>query len=74
MSNELKFWVSIWAVLSTTILGIVYLTTAYWADHNTKIVSLINDGVDPVSAMCAMQDDYGNNPTCIVLATKRPVQ
>ena len=60
------FWVSAVAVL----LVIAFAVPNYWIDHNAKIVQLIESGVDPVAAMCAMQNDYGDHPTCIILATK----
>ena len=73
MSNESRFWIAINAIVFSAIVGIVFLSTSYWKDHNTKIVDLIGSGVNPVAAMCAMQDDYGKMPVCIVLATKTAV-
>jgi hypothetical protein len=70
MDNESKFWISINAIVFTAIVSVVYFATEYWRDHNTKVVSLIESGVDPVAALCALQDDYGRNPTCIILAAK----
>lgn len=68
MSEEGKFWV--WTNITVSLLVVVLsaLTTSYWKDHNTKIASMVADGVDPVAVMCAMQDDYGNMPVCLVLA------
>ena len=71
MDNVQKFWVVIWAIINITIISVVAIGTNYWMDHNTKVVDLISKGVDPVAALCAMQDDNGNNPTCIVLAVKK---
>ena len=70
MDNESKFWIAVNAIVGAAFLGAVYLGTSYWSDHNRKIVELIGTGVDPVAAMCAMQDDYGDHPTCVILATK----
>ena len=70
MSDNSKFWIAINFIICSAFVSIVYVSTQYWIDHNTKIVKMIADGEDPVSAMCAMQDDYGRNPTCIVLAAK----
>ena len=71
MNEHGKFW----AVINLTVFGslvlIVSISTNYWKDHNTKIVNLIESGVPAVEAMCAMQDDYGKNPTCIVIAAKQ---
>lgn len=71
MNNEGKFWVSISIVFSIAIVFVVYFSTGYWKDYNGKILTLIENGVNPVSAVCAMQNDYGENPTCIVLAAKK---
>ena len=71
MSNESKFWIVQWAIFCIAIIVVTLCTTIYWKDHNDKIVELIEKGVDPVAIMCAMQDDHGNHPTCIVLAAKR---
>ncbi len=71
MSDESKFWIACSAIIGTTIVLIVLLSTSYWKDHNGKIVELIGSGTDPVAAMCAMQDDYGKMPVCLVLATKK---
>tara|TARA_R110000851_G_scaffold321887_1_gene487585 strand:- start:59 stop:277 length:219 start_codon:yes stop_codon:yes gene_type:complete len=70
MSDESKFWLCINFIVASTLVAIVYFSTSYWKDHNQKVVDLINSGSDPISVMCAMQDDYGNHPTCIILATK----
>ena len=71
MSSENSFWLSCWGIVGTTLVLIVALSTNYWIDHNAKVVGLIESGVDPVAVMCAMQDDYGVHPTCLVLAAKR---
>ena len=48
---------------------IVAIGSSYWKDYNTQLVSMIVDnGVSPIEATCALQDDYGNNPSCIILA------
>jgi hypothetical protein len=69
MNEYGKFWLGTWSVLGVVFLGSIFLSTSYWNNHNTKIVHLIESGVSPVAAMCALQDDYGNHPTCIILAT-----
>lgn len=71
MSDTSKFWIACNAIIGLTIVSIVFLSTSYWKDHNGKIVEMIGGGTDPVAAMCAMQDDYGNMPVCLVLATKK---
>lgn len=71
MNSDDKFWLSIWSIAGVVVLGIALSISSYWKDHNSKIVTLIKQGVDPVAVMCAMQDDYGTHPTCIVLAVKK---
>ncbi len=70
MGNENKFWLSLWTIIAMTFSILIVSITGYWIDHNAKIVELVNSGVDPVAAMCALQDDYGRNPVCLVLAAK----
>jgi hypothetical protein len=70
MSDSSRFWIGVNLIGAVTLMVIVALSTNYWTDHNKKIVELIGQGVDPVAAMCAMQDDYGENPVCLVLAAK----
>jgi hypothetical protein len=70
MSDDSKFWISITAIFAVLTIAITCASTSYWKDHNSKIVKMIGDGINPVSAMCALQDDYGKMPVCLVLATK----
>ena len=70
MSSEGKFWIAVWFVVAFGVVSFTAVIADYWKDHNTKIVKMIEDGVDPVAAMCALQDDLGKHPTCVILATK----
>lgn len=70
MTNDAKFWLSFTAIITIGVCVVIDLGTSYWKHHNNKIAELIEKGTDPVEVMCAMQNDYGNHPTCIVLATK----
>ena len=72
MHSDDKFWATISGLFIILVLGLTSLGTTYWTDHNNKIVQLIEKGVDPVEVMCAMQDDYGNNPVCLISASKKP--
>ena len=71
MNENGKFWATINLTVFGSLVLIVAISTSYWKDHNTKIVHLIESGMSGVEAMCAMQDDYGNHSTCIILATKQ---
>jgi len=70
MGNEGKFWISMAAIAGVVVISVIFLSTNYWNNHNDKIVKMVADGVDPVAAMCAMQNDYGSMPVCLVLAAK----
>lgn len=70
MDSNQTFWVSVNSIFCVTIVLVAFVIADYWNRHNQKIVDLINSGVSPNGAMCAMQDDKGEHPTCIILATK----
>ena len=70
MSNESKFWLGINVAILTAVVLVSYMVMSYWKDHNKLVADMVRQGVNPVAVMCAMQDSYGNNPTCIVLASK----
>lgn len=71
MNGDEKFWVSVWGIVGVVVIVVASLIATYWNSHNTKIVELIEKGVDPTEAMCALQNDYGTMPVCIVAATKK---
>jgi len=71
MNSTDKFWIAQFGILGVVAIVIIFCITHYWEDHNTKIVHLIEKGVDPIKAMCAIQDDLHNHPVCIVRATKK---
>lgn len=68
-----KFWLFTSLIFSLLFIAILYISTDYWKNHNTKIVTLIQEGVSPTEAMCALQDDYGTHPVCVIHATKQPL-
>ena len=70
MDKDGIFWAIIMALFSTIITVILIGSFDYWKHHNRLIANMVNDGINPVAAMCAMQDDYGNNPVCVILATQ----
>ena len=65
-----KFWIEITKVLAVAVVAIITVSTLYWSGHNARIAKMVANGVDPVAAMCAMQNDYGTMPVCFILATK----
>ena len=70
MSDNSKFWLAANAILGVVLVSVIFISANYWKDHNKKTVDLIGSGVNPVAVMCAMQDDYGIMPVCLVLAAK----
>ena len=70
MDSNGKFWSVFLCISGAVIITLVVSSTIYWVDHNSKIVNLIENGVSPIAAMCAMQNDHGNHAICLVLAVK----
>lgn len=71
MSSDDKFWVAQFAILAVIILGIAGYTTSYHKAYDERIAELVEAGTDPLAAMCALEDQQGNNPTCVLLSAKR---
>ena len=67
---ENKFWICINTVICSAFVAFIYLSTSYYTGVNNTIAAMVESGADPIAAMCAIQDDYGNHPTCIVLSAK----
>ena len=63
------YWIIIWSMPVLLIIILMFGITNYYDNKNEKIVKLIQDGHNPLSINCAFDDEYGNHPTCIVLAT-----
>ena len=70
MSGTEKFWLGFFALFFSASAVLVLSITSYWKDHNEKAADMVKAGINPVAVMCALQDDYGNHPVCIVLAAK----
>lgn len=70
MDNESKFWLGVTGIISAAIVLIVITGSCYWNNQSKIIAEMVKNGASPIAAMCATQDDYGKNPTCIVLAAK----
>ena len=65
-----EFWAMQNIMLTIIICTLILSITYYWVNHNTKIVELIKNGVPAIEVMCAMQNDYGDDPICMVIAAK----
>ena len=70
MDSEGKFWAVIWTLVTIIALSIVFGCVSYWKHHNEMVAQLVSEGVNPVAVKCALQDDYGTHPVCLVLAAK----
>ena len=54
MDNEQKFWVSIWSIVSITLVGLVLTISSCTISQNGKITDLIKNGTDPIAARCSI--------------------
>ena len=70
MNSDEKFWVCVWSILATAIVAIVITITTYSHSKNVVISEMIKNGASPVEALCALDDTMGDNPTCVITATK----
>jgi len=71
MSDSSKFWLSINVIWGFVVLGAVYLGSTHYQSVNDSINELVKNGASPIEAMCAVQDDFGNNPSCIAIVAKK---
>jgi len=70
MNEDGKFWATIAATIATVVLTIVLSTQSFYKHHNNPITKMVQRGVSPIEAACALDDAMGNNPTCVIFATK----
>jgi len=68
--NENNFWATTWLIAGIVFLLSFTSCTSYYKDKNTKIVQAIESGANPFAVVCAMGDESGNNPTCVITASK----
>lgn len=66
-----QLWTSIMVIIGLVAVALMGAFTGYYKHQNEVIAAMVKDGVDPVAAKCALQDDYGRNPTCLVLAARK---
>lgn len=70
MDSEDKFWLGVTGIISLGIVLTVFASANYYNNQQHIISEMVKNGASPMAALCAVQDDYGKNPTCIVLAAK----
>ncbi len=68
--NDNKLYMFIWSVIATVAITLIITLTAVDAHTTNKITEMVKGGVSPVAASCAVYSSYGDNPVCILLATK----
>lgn len=70
MNSDDKFWVCVWGIAGATLVAIVITCMVYSHHKNLVINELVKNGASPVEALCALDDTMGDNPTCVIAATK----
>jgi hypothetical protein len=71
LSNQSKFWLGANLIVCTAVVCIIWVISSYYKDLNAQVASMVNAGADPIAVSCALQDSYGNNPVCVVIASKK---
>ena len=69
--NDETFWISIWGMAAAVIMILILAVNNHWKHHNELVVDMVKSGIDPIAVKCALEDDYGNHPVCLVLAAKK---
>lgn len=68
--NENQFWLGLWAIVAITIGTIVVSSLNYTIEQDRVVADMVNNGMNPVAANCAIHDSMGNNPTCVLYLTR----
>jgi hypothetical protein len=71
MNTEQKFWLVVILCITLIIVTVSVVTAFYWTKRNILITDMVKNGTDPVGAICALENDYGQHPTCIVYLYQR---
>ena len=70
MNQEQTFWAVQFGIAMMGVCTLIVMLSTYWNNHNNIVHAMIDSGIPPVAVMCALQNDYGDMPVCLVLATK----
>ena len=54
-----------WALLAFVIIMIAIATNNYYKHKTEQIADMVKHGVSGIEASCAVNDTYGNNPSCM---------
>jgi hypothetical protein len=68
--DENKFWMGFNIIVGLIIIVLILSVTFYNNNKNTKVVELIKSGTPAIEALCAIDDSFGDNPTCVISAVK----
>jgi len=68
--NENNFWLGAFSIIAFTIITSVFLATNFYLERNRIVAEMVKTGVSPIAALCAVNDDYGKYPTCIIYVTR----
>jgi putative effector of murein hydrolase len=58
MQSEFTFWFSIWSLVAAVIVTLVLCITVINYNTTLRISQAINNGIDPLSAKCALDIPY----------------
>ncbi|MGX9693820.1 hypothetical protein ACTJNK_26025 [Achromobacter anxifer] len=72
MSEEGKFWATIWALGAACVISVVAATFAYNVQRDAKVQAMVKSGADPILAACSLGGprDY----LCSVYAVAKPAR
>ena len=72
MSEEGRFWVSVWAIFAVFILGLSALMVVNAHDRRLKWAEAVSNGADPMVTSCALfEQTSAEQVTCVLLAQNR---
>lgn len=72
MTQEGKFWVSIWAIVGVVVLGVFALLTLNSYERRLKWAEAVANGADPMVVSCALfEQTSAEQVTCALLAQNR---
>ena len=69
--NDNDFWATVWVIIALIIITVASIISSHYKHYNETITQALINGVDPIEITCALEDVLGNNPICVILATKK---
>ena len=70
MHNEQKFWLGIWGMVLSFLMGVVVCQTAHAWNKLDKWDKAVSNGADPMVTTCALYPDTSAT-ICTILAQNR---